>query len=156
MEDGPYIRARCRPAGTLAQDIAIHSMGPQAAPISVPATSTAKPIKAEDEDDLNWQHVTVMRPRQSSDDGFQGAIISLGPETDAVIDRFGLDDSLVPRLRLLTRQVRSSRWESILRTPHWGLSYEQSANLTKAMQADICGRQDRNIQVLGFSLNLTY
>ena len=75
------------------------------------------------------------------------AIISIGPETDAIIDRFGLDDSLVPHLRVLTRQVRSSRWETVLRTPKWGLSYEQSANLAGAMRADICGRQDRDIQV---------
>jgi hypothetical protein len=87
-------------------------------------------------------------PRQSSADGFQGALISIGPETDAVIDRFGLNDNLVPRLRVLTRKIRSSRWETVLRTPDWGLSYEQSANLAKAMQADICGRHSQAIQVL--------
>jgi hypothetical protein len=95
-------------------------------------------------------------PRQSSADGFQGAIISIGPETDAVIDRFGLNDSLVPRLRVLTRNIRSSHWESVLRTPHWGLSYEQAANLAKAMQADISGRQNQDLQVfLPFSMNFS-
>lgn len=93
-------------------------------------------------------------PRKSSADGFRGALISIGPETDAVIDRFGLNDNLVPRLRVLTHNVHSSRWETVLRTPHWGLSYEQSANLAKAMQADISGRQNQDLQVfLLFSTN---
>ena len=116
----------------------------------MPATSTAIPpipIKSEDKNNEDWQHVATIPPHNSSADGFQGAIISIGPETDAIIDRFGLDDSLVPHLRVLTRQVRSSRWETVLRTPKWGLSYEQSANLAGAMRADICGRQDRDIQV---------
>ena len=93
-------------------------------------------------------------PRQSSADGFQGALISIGPETDAVIDWFGLNDNLVPRLRVLTCKIRSSRWETVLRTPDWGLSYEQSANLAKAMHTDICGHQNQAIQVLlRFSCN---
>jgi hypothetical protein len=65
-----------------------------------------------------------------------------------VIDRFGLNDNLVPRLRVLTCKICISCWETVLRTPDWGLSYEQSANLAKAMQADICGRQSQAIQVL--------
>jgi hypothetical protein len=145
MKNGPHIRARCRPAGTLAQDIAIHNMEHHTP--SAPATSTTKPIKCEEEDNLDWQNVTANPPHESSADGFHGAIISIGPETDAVIDHFNLDDNLVPHLRVLTRQVRSSRWEAVLRTPQWGLSYEQSANLARAMRADICGRQDRDIQV---------
>jgi hypothetical protein len=126
------------------------------APMFAPITSTAKVTKEEDEyeHDLDWQDNTAMPPRKSLADGFHGALISIGPETDAVIDCFGLDDNLLPRLQVLTHQVRSSRWETILRSPHWGLSYEQSANLARAMQADICGlrRRDRDIQVW-FSLN---
>ena len=87
-------------------------------------------------------------PCQSSADGFQGALIGIGPETNAVIDRFGLNDNLVPCLWVLTCKIRSSCWETVLRTPDWGLSYEQSANLAKAMQADICGHQSQAIQVL--------
>ena len=93
-------------------------------------------------------------PCKSTADGFQGALISIGPETDAVIDRLGLNDSLIPCLRVLTHTVRSSRWESVLRTPHWGLSYEQAANFAKAMQADISGRQNQDLQVFPlFSMN---
>lgn len=146
MKNGPHIRARCRPSGTLAQDIAIHKMDLHA-PMSAPATSNPKAIKEEDEDDLDWRHDTAIPLRKSLADGFHGALISIGPETDAIIDRFGLDDNLVPRLRVLTRHVRSSRWETVLRTPHWGLSYEQSANLAGAMRADICGRRDQDKQV---------
>ena len=122
--------------------------------MSAPVTSTAKVIKEEDEDEYNldWQNNTAMPPRKNSAVGFHGALISIGPETDAVIDRFALDDNPLPRLQVLTQQVCSSRWETVLRTPHWGLSYEQSTNLARAMQADICGRWDRDIQVR-FSLN---
>ena len=139
----------CGPAGTLAQDISIHNMEHRPL-MSVPVTPTAK--EDEDKYDLEWQNNTAMPPRKSLADGFHSALISIGPETDAVINWFALDDNLLPRLGVLTHQVRSSRWETVLRTPHWGLSYEQSANLARAMRADICGCQDQDIQVW-FSLN---
>jgi hypothetical protein len=95
-------------------------------------------------------------PCQSLANGFQGALISIGPKTDAVIDWFGLNDSLVPHLRVLTSNICSSYWESILRTPHWGLSYEQATNLAKAIQADISGHQNQDLQVfLLFSMNFS-
>ena len=65
---------------------------------------------------------------------------------DAVIDQFGLNNNLIPHLRVLTCKICSSHWETVLRTPAWGLSYEQSANLAKAMQADICGPQSQAIR----------
>lgn len=70
-------------------------------------------------------------------DEFGGAIISIGPNTDAVFDRFQLDDTLLPKLRALTNTVRSSKWESVLRSTKWGLDYEQASKLSSAMIADI-------------------
>jgi hypothetical protein len=70
-------------------------------------------------------------------DGFDGAIIAFGPETDSVIDRFLLSDGLLPRLRILTTTVRSSRWEAVLRGEDWGMTYEQAVNLSRALLADI-------------------
>ena len=60
-------------------------------------------------------------------------IISIGTETDSVLDRFDLDDSLIPRLRVLMQTVRSSRWERVLKSHRFGLAYEQAAKLTDAM-----------------------
>lgn len=64
-------------------------------------------------------------------------IISLGPRTDAILDRFELDDTLIPKLRNMIKTVRSTRWEAVLRTPEWGLSFEQAVSLAKALRQDI-------------------
>ena len=70
-------------------------------------------------------------------DRFGDALISIGPHMDAVLDHFHLDDALIPRLRVLTTTVRSSKWEIALRNPQWGLNYEQAFSLSNAMIADI-------------------
>ena len=41
-------------------------------------------------------------------------IISLGPNTDTVLNRFDLSDQVIPRLHELVATVRSSRWEVTL------------------------------------------
>lgn len=69
---------------------------------------------------------------------FTGPIISLGPQTDAALDRFRLNDSLVPRLRGLTQTIRSSRWEEVLRT-EWGLTFEQAVTISGALRSDLSG-----------------
>lgn len=71
--------------------------------------------------------------------GFEGAIISIGPETDAMIEYFRLADTVVPRLRDLTQTVRSSRWEEVLRVK-WGLTFEQASKISTAMQSDLAAR----------------
>ena len=63
-------------------------------------------------------------------------IITIGPKTDAVLDRFGLPDSLIPRLRNMARTVRSNRWAEVLQSPEWGLGYEEALRLSKALSAD--------------------
>jgi hypothetical protein len=101
--------------------------------------------------DSAWDRIFILTknlaPRKSAADGFQGVIISLGPHTDAALDQFGLDDSLVPRLRILTRTIRDTQWERTLRTTEWGLSYEQAVNLVKAMKRDIKAQQVQPVQV---------
>lgn len=66
----------------------------------------------------------------------QGFIISIGPQTDLVIEYFGLGDSLIPKLRDLAQTIRSSRWEAVLRSPVWGLTHAQAADLSNALLAD--------------------
>jgi len=81
-------------------------------------------------------------PRKSRMDGFQGTIFSIGTQTDSILDRFDLDDSLIPRLRVLTQTVRSGKWEASLRGPKFRLSYEQASKLTNAMMKDLGGVQN--------------
>lgn len=66
-------------------------------------------------------------------------LISLGPHTDAVLDRFSFGDDVLPRLHILVGTVRSSRWEAILRGTPWNLTYEQASNLSSTLLADLKG-----------------
>lgn len=64
-------------------------------------------------------------------------LISIGPHSDAVLDRFGLDDHILPKLHQLIGSVRSSRWEAVLQSPKWNLTYEQASNLSRALNSDV-------------------
>lgn len=66
----------------------------------------------------------------------RGFIISIGPQTEAVLNHFGLDDSLVLDLRGMAQTIRSSRWEATL-CSKWGLPPDQAAKLSNALLADI-------------------
>jgi hypothetical protein len=68
---------------------------------------------------------------------FTNAIISIGSNTDAALDRFHLDDVLIHQLHTLVTTVRSSKWEAKLRGGDWGLNYEQAVTLSNALHADI-------------------
>jgi hypothetical protein len=70
---------------------------------------------------------------------FSPPLISIGPNTDAALDRFKLGDELLPKLRVLVGIVRSSRWESVLRSQKWDLNYEQASILANALLADLQG-----------------
>ena len=74
-------------------------------------------------------------------DGFEGAIISIGPLTDKVLHKFNLPDSVIPRLRVLSQKHKSSDWQFILRNQEWGFTYEQAVNISEAMKHDITGKQ---------------
>lgn len=67
------------------------------------------------------------------------ALISVGPNTDAVLDRFKLGDQILPKLRVLATTIHSSQWESVFRSPKWDLSYKQASLLLKALLADLQG-----------------
>lgn len=66
----------------------------------------------------------------------EGFILSIGPQTDAILEHFELSDALVPRLRNLAQTVRSGRWEAALHSAEWGLSSEQAAILSDALLSD--------------------
>jgi hypothetical protein len=67
------------------------------------------------------------------------SLLSIGPNTDAVLNRFKIGDEAIFKLRELITTVRSSRWEVVLWSPKWDLTYEQAANLIKALHADLHG-----------------
>lgn len=66
-------------------------------------------------------------------------LISIGPNMDAVLNRFNLGDDILPWLHLLVSMVRSSRWEAVLRSALWSLTYEQASNLSNALLSDLKG-----------------
>lgn len=76
-------------------------------------------------------------PSSSDDKVFGPPLISIGPNTDAVLDWFKIGDQTIPRLRELIATVRSSRWETVLRSPKWDFTYEQASNLMVALHADL-------------------
>lgn len=64
-------------------------------------------------------------------------LISIGPYTDAALDRLKLGDENLPKLRTLVAAVRSSRWEAVFRSPTWDLTYEQASILSDALLMDL-------------------
>ena len=63
-------------------------------------------------------------------------IVTIGPKTDGVLDKYGLPDSLIPRLHHMVCTIRSNRWAQVLQSPEWGLGYEEVLCLSKALSAD--------------------
>jgi hypothetical protein len=53
-------------------------------------------------------------PCPSMDNGFHGAIISVGPETDQV---HGIDHDIIPHLHVLSQTIKSSHWKFKLHDP---------------------------------------
>ncbi|KAG1769948.1 hypothetical protein EV702DRAFT_1202611 [Suillus placidus] len=64
-------------------------------------------------------------------------LISIGPHTDAALDRLKLGDENLLKLRTLIGTVHSSQWEAVFRSPTWDLTYEQSSALSNALLADL-------------------
>lgn len=80
-------------------------------------------------------------------------IISIGPQTDFLFDRFRLSDTLIPNLRDLAQTVRSSNWEAELASsPAWGLSRIQAAKLSNALLADIQANPVANRRKVSFCI----
>lgn len=92
---------------------------------SVPDTHTSAPISLDQEGSQDIA-ADIFEP-----------IISLGPNTDVILDNLNMDDSIVPRLRNLAKTVRSGRWEAVLCSSTWGLNHEQASDLSAALLLDI-------------------
>ncbi|KIK13750.1 hypothetical protein PISMIDRAFT_118264 [Pisolithus microcarpus 441] len=75
-------------------------------------------------------------------------LISIGPNTDAILDCFSLGDEVLPHLYVLVGTVHSSHWEVVLRAKPWNLTYEQASNLSRALLADIKGTPEFHIMMV--------
>jgi hypothetical protein len=79
--------------------------------------------------------LVIPSPSESSAPG--PPLISLGPNTDAILDQFHLGDQLLPRLHTLIRTVRDTHWEAVLSSVPWKLTKEQASHLASALAADL-------------------
>lgn len=57
-------------------------------------------------------------------------LVSLGPNSDVILNRFDLGDHLLPRLHVLVRTVCNGHWKATLRATPWNLTFEQASNLS--------------------------
>ena len=64
------------------------------------------------------------------------------------MDRFGLSDLIIPRLRQLACSTHSSRWEAMLHSPEWGMTSVQARLLSRAMLADFAPGQKVGLHYL--------
>lgn len=64
-------------------------------------------------------------------------LISIGPHTDAILDRFKLGDKTLLKLHILMTTIHSSQWEENLCSPRWDLNYEKVSKLNWALPADL-------------------
>ncbi|KAI6028160.1 hypothetical protein EDC04DRAFT_2605810 [Pisolithus marmoratus] len=56
-------------------------------------------------------------------------LIGIGPNTDAILNHFSLEDDLLPCLHILVGTVHSSCWEVVLRAMPWNLTYTAGKGL---------------------------
>ncbi|KAG2108126.1 hypothetical protein BD769DRAFT_1675384 [Suillus cothurnatus] len=97
------------------------------------------------------QSLGFMYPDLPHKYAFDGSpIISIGPHTDAVLDRFKMSDEVILKLCALTSTVHISHWQAVLRSKEWAFTFEQAANLVKALNADLqLQKLDMNPKVQG-------
>ncbi|KAG8217193.1 hypothetical protein J3R82DRAFT_5275 [Butyriboletus roseoflavus] len=66
-------------------------------------------------------------------------LISIGPHSDAILDRSSLDDIILGWLRDLIGNVHTSCWKKTLVTPEWGLKSNQASLLAAALLKNLQG-----------------
>ncbi|KAG6912776.1 hypothetical protein DXG01_012236, partial [Tephrocybe rancida] len=148
---GAHVRCRCRKGSSrdLTQDLVLEELPPPALPLSRAPQSQSGPAGMSMSTRTNLsipggniipgvKKATTKEHLHLPEDGYGGIIISLGPRTDAIIDRYQLSDKeLIPAIRVLSRAARNSSWEMALQAANFHLSYEQARNLSRAMHGDL-------------------
>lgn len=80
----------------------------------------------------------VFARRSSGWDRFRGYLVSVGSHTDTVVDHFGEPDSIIPHLRRMCEQFRSSSWAHVLSRPPFDMPPEKAHAFAVALEKDIC------------------
>jgi hypothetical protein len=81
-------------------------------------------------------------------------LLSINPNTDAVLDHFKIGDEVILKLHDLIVTMHSSHWEVVLRSPKLDLTYEQAVNLIKALHVDLSGAPLSNLKNVWISMYL--
>ncbi|KAG6919654.1 hypothetical protein DXG01_003518 [Tephrocybe rancida] len=165
-QGGTSLRCCCRPGRPvhLAQDFANAEM----LAMPPPCVSCYKPVSVASSDELEDKGLTTQNPRinnrflfddattnsvrlrktqrdDMADNGFSGAIISIGPRTDALIDHFSFKAQEITKLRHLIQTERSGRWEEMMRLGKFRYSFEQASTMFEALRGDL-GITDSGLQ----------
>ena len=69
------------------------------------------------------------------------AIVSIGPQTDSILDELDIEDRIIPYLRFLLRSTWSSCWAVELQRSQWGFNHEDAVKIAEAMLNDVCREQ---------------
>jgi hypothetical protein len=77
---------------------------------------------------------TFKTPR---DEAPHGALISIGPNTDSVLDALNISAQIIPHLRFLVRFTSSRRWVTELQKHGWSLSPDEAAQIAHALIMDL-------------------
>jgi hypothetical protein len=62
---------------------------------------------------------------------------AFGPNTDAALLKFGFNDDIIPRLRVLTEKYKSTVWASKLMSGKFSMTSEQATYIARALEKDI-------------------
>lgn len=83
-------------------------------------------------------------------------LISLGANTDAILNCFGLSDQLLLCLHKLVRTIYNIYWKVMLVAMLWNLTYKQASNLSKALLVDFQGKSfDQTVRFISYNMALT-
>ncbi|KAG6913184.1 hypothetical protein DXG01_008978 [Tephrocybe rancida] len=138
-KNGVLVRCRCRPGRPvdLTKDFAIADMTALPPPRAVRTVVVSSTDGSDNENPLIPQIRAKPGWESTVEDGFLGTIVSIGPQTDAVIDHFSFLAQEIPKLRVLTQRNQSSCWEVLMRVGEFRYSYEQAATMFEALKADL-------------------
>jgi hypothetical protein len=161
-----YLRVRCRPSGTTPTHAEISKILTTASPsdpfaqqwsLDTAISGAPQTIRAPwTNNGTTWTNNGTTQPGSIStalsvkhpftginrvNTFSSGALICIGNETSKAMDRLKLQDDIIPHLRALMCETRSSRWEEVLSKPQWGLDHKAAKILAQAMHADITGNK---------------
>jgi len=74
-------------------------------------------------------------------------ILSIGSNSDTVLDQFNLGDDILSHLQTLVGSVRNTHGEQRLPDAPWNMNYEQALNLAQVLHQNLTVEQILNALV---------